>query len=177
MHATHQAAGLAKRLRSAETQLTALTPPRERGKRPITAEATLVEASARVRTAHRLDGGLSVAWEKPVEQTTQDVGRGRGAVPCEKRVIQKTRDHITPLARQEDTIAAHSQRGGWKALVTNAGHTRRSWQEAVWCDRHEYRVERLFIRLKSRVPIAPLCVKLNEPMEGLTSLLTLGVRV
>jgi hypothetical protein len=33
MHAIHQAAGLETRLRHAETQLTALTPPRGRGKR------------------------------------------------------------------------------------------------------------------------------------------------
>jgi transposase len=38
-------------------------------------------------------------------------------------------------------------------------------------------VERLFHRLKSRVHIAPLFVKLNEQIEGLTYLLTLGVRV
>jgi len=37
-------------------------------------------------------------------------------------------------------------------------------------------VERLCHRLQSRVPLAPLVVKLNEPMEGLTSLRTLGVR-
>jgi transposase len=41
----------------------------------------------------------------------------------------------------------------------------------------EYRVERIFNRLKSRVHIAPLLVKLNEQIEGLTYLLTLGVRV
>ena len=38
-------------------------------------------------------------------------------------------------------------------------------------------MERLVHRLKSRVHIAPLFVKLNEQIEGLTSLLTLGVRV
>src|SRR6267378_508023 len=48
MHATQQAAGLDKRLHYAETQLTALTPPRGRGKRQITDEATLVEAIAHV---------------------------------------------------------------------------------------------------------------------------------
>src|SRR4029434_2966089 len=37
--------------------------------------------------------------------------------------------------------------------------------------------ERIFNRLKSRVHIAPLFVKLNEQIEGLTSLLTLRVRV
>ena len=41
LHADHQAPGLETRLRQAETQLTALTPPRGRGKRQITDEATL----------------------------------------------------------------------------------------------------------------------------------------
>ena len=38
-------------------------------------------------------------------------------------------------------------------------------------------IERIFNRLKSRVHIAPLFVKRNEQIEGLTYLLTLGVRV
>src|SRR5438270_12323117 len=163
--------------RHAETQLTALTPPRGRGKRQITDEATLVEAIARVLTAHRVEELLRVVWEKQVEQTTQYVGRGRGSVRREKRVIQQTRYHITHIARQEDTIAARCQRLGWKAFVTNAGHTRLALQEAVLCYRNDYRVERIFNRLKSRVHIAPLFVKLNEQIEGLTYLLTLGVRV
>src|SRR6266571_4177599 len=177
MHADQQAAGLEKRLCHAETKLAALTPPRGRGKRQIIDEATLVEAIDLVLTEHRVDGLLSVTWEKQVEQTTQYVGRGRGSVHREKRVIQKTRSHITHIARQEDTIAAHSQRFGWKAFVTNAGHTRLSLQDAVLCYRNEYRVERIFNRLKSRVHIAPLFVKLNDQIEGLTYLLTLGVRV
>jgi transposase len=177
MHATQQAAGLETRLCHAETQLTALTPPRGRGKRPSTDAATLVEAIARVLTAHRVDGWLSVTWEKPVEQTTHYVGRGRGSVNREKRVIEKTRSHITHITRQEAAIAAHRPRFGWQAFVTNAGHTRLSLQEAVLGYRHAYRVERLFNRLKSRVHIAPLFVKRNEQIEGLTSLLTLGVRV
>jgi len=92
-------------------------------------------------------------------------------------VIQHTRSHITHIARQEDTIAARSQRLGWKAFVTNAEPERLSLQEAVLCYRNEYRVERIFNRLKSLVHIAPLFVKLNEHIEGLTYLLTLGVRV
>jgi transposase len=177
MHATHQAAGLETRLRHAETKLAALTPPRGRGKRQITDEATLVEEIALVLKEYRVAGLLSVTWEKQVEQTTQYVGRGRGSVRREKRVIQKTRYHITHIARQTDTIAALSQRFGWKAFVTNAGPQRLSLQEAVLCYRNEYRVERIFNRLKSRVHIAPLFVKLNEQIEGLTYLLTLGVRV
>ncbi len=177
MHATQQAAGLDKRLHYAETQLTALTPPRGRGKRQITDEATLVEAIAHVLTAHRVEGLLRVVWEKQVEQSTHYVGRGRGSENREKRVHEKIRYHITQIARQEDTLAACRQRLGWKAFVTNAGPTRLSLQEAVLGYRNEYRVERIFQRLKSRVHIAPLFVQRNEHIEGLTYLLTLGVRV
>src|SRR5207245_3744125 len=84
-----------KRRHHAEGQLTALTPPRGRGKRQSTNEATLVEAIDRVLTEHRVEGLLSVTWEKQVEQTTQYVGRGRGSSSREKRVIQHTRSHIT----------------------------------------------------------------------------------
>src|SRR2546423_11438058 len=107
----------------------------------------------------------------------QYVGRGRGSCRREKQVIQKTRYHITHIVRQQGTIAALSQRFGWKAFVTNAGQTQLSLQHAVLCYRNEYRVERIFNRLKSRVHIAPLFVKLNDQIEGLTYLLTLGVRV
>ena len=177
MHAHQQAAGLEKRLSHAEATLVALTPPRGRGQRQSTDEATLLAAIDGVLTAHRVDGLLSVTWEKQVEQKTQYVGRGRGSVSREKRVIQKTRYHITHIARQEDQIADLRHRFGWKAFVTNAGLKRLSLQDAVLCYRHEYRVERIFNRLKSRVHIAPLFVKLNEQIEGLTYLLTLGVRV
>jgi len=84
---------------------------------------------------------------------------------------------IPHIVRQEDFIAALGQRFGWKALVTNVAPTQLSLQEAVLCYRNEYRVARIFHRLKSRVHIAPLCVPLNEQIEGLTYLRTLGVRV
>jgi transposase len=177
MHANQQAAGLEKRLTSAEIHLAALTPLRGRGKRQITDEATLVEAINLVLTEHRVDGLLRVTWDKQVEQKTQYVGRGRGSVNREKRVIEKTRYHITHIVRQHDKIAALSQRFGWKAFVTNVGQTQLSLQHAVLCYRNEYRVERIFNRLKSRVHIAPLFVKCNDQLEGLTYLLTLGVRV
>src|SRR6516165_4509175 len=177
MHADQQAAGLEKRLCHAETKLAALTPPRGRGKRQITDEATLLAAIDLVLTEHRVDGLLRVTWEKQVAQTTHYVGRGRGSVHREKRVIEKTRYHITHIARQADPIAALRPRFRWKAFVTNATPQQLSLQEAVLCYRHEYRVERIFHRLKSRVHIAPLFVKLNDQIEGLTYLLTLGVRV
>jgi transposase len=177
MHATQQAAGLETRLGHAEQTLAALTPPRGRGKRQIPDAATLLEAIDKVLKDHRGRGLLSVAWEKQIERQTQYVGRGRGSASRGKRVIETARSHITHIARQGDTIADLTQRFGWKAFVTNAARKRLSLQDAVLCYRNEYRVERIFNRLKSRVQIAPLFVKLNEQIEGLTYLLTLGVRV
>jgi len=136
-----------------------------------------VEAISTVLTAQRVGGLLHVEWEKQTERTTQYVGRGRGSASRKKRVITHIRSHITRIVRQGDNIAALTGQCGWKAFVTNATRTRRSLQDAVLCYRNEYRVERIFHRLKSRVHIAPLFVKLNEQIEGLTSLLTLGVRV
>jgi transposase len=133
VHANQQAAGLDTRLSHAETKLAVLTPSRGRGKRQITDEARLLEAIDLVLTEHRVDGLLSVTWEKQVEQKTQDVGRGRGSLGREKRVIQKTRSHITHIARQQDKITDLRQRFGWKAFVTNAGQKRLSWQHAVLC--------------------------------------------
>jgi transposase len=136
-----------------------------------------VEAIDTVLKAHRVEGLLSLAWAKQSEQKTQYVGRGRGSASREKRVIQYIRYQITHMARQEDKIADLTQQFGWKAFVTNAGQKRLSLQEAVLCYRNAYRVERIFNRLKSRVHIAPLFVKRNDQIEGLTYLLTLGVRV
>jgi transposase len=176
-HAARQAAGLETRLGNAETELAALTPPRGRGKRQITDESALLEAIDKVLTAHRVEGLLRIEWAKQTEQKTQYVGRGRGSASRQKRVITTIRYHLTRMARQGDTIAALGQRFGWKAFVTNAVHKRLSLQEAVLCSRNAYRVERIFNRLKSRVHIAPMFVKLNDQIEGLTHLLTLGVRV
>ena len=68
-------------------------------------------------------------------------------------------------------------RFGWKAFVTNAPAARLSLADAVLCYRHEYRVERIFNRLKSRLHIAPMFVSCDDQIQGLTYLLTLGVRV
>jgi hypothetical protein len=118
-----------------------------------------------------------VVWATPVEQTPHYVGRGRGSWSRAKRVIAPTRSQRTHSARQEDPLATRRPRFGGQALVTNAGHTRRSLPEAVWGSRNASRVERLGKRLKSRGHLAPLLVKLHEHLEGLPYLRTLGVRV
>ena len=94
------------------------------------------------------------------------MGRGRGSASRGTRVIETVRYHITRIARHGDHVAALTQRFGWKAFVTNAVPTRLSLQDAVLCYRNEYRVERIFHRLKSRVHIAPLFVKLNDQIDS-----------
>jgi transposase len=177
VHAARQAVGLEKRLVHAEQKLAALTPARGRGKRQLTDEVTLVEAIARVLQEQRVEGLLTVAWERQVEQQTHYVGRGRGSAKRAQQVREHIRYHITRIAREEDTIAALTARFGWKAFVTNATPQRLSLADAVLCYRNAYRIERIFNRLKSRVHIAPLFVTRDDQIAGLTYLLTLGVRV
>ena len=169
--------GLEKRLAHAETKLAALTPARGRGKRQITTEVTLRAAIDHVLTEQRVEGLLHIAWEPQIERQTHYVGRGRGSATRAQRVLEKIRYHITRIDRQAGPIAALKERFGWKAFVTNATQERLSLADAVLCYRNEYRIERLFNRLKSRVHIAPLFVKRDDQIEGLTYLLTLGVRV
>jgi len=176
-HAERQAAGLEKRLTTAEQKLAALTPARGRGQRQITEEAQLVAAIDKVLKAQQVEGLLQVAWQQEIERHTHYVGRGRGSATRQQRVTEHIRYHLTRITRQEGPIRALTQRFGWKAFVTNAPPERLSLSDAIVCYRHEYRIERIFNRLKSCVPIAPLFVKLNDQIEGLTYLLTLGVRV
>ena len=176
-HAAQQAAGLARRLAAAEQQLCALTPPRGRGQRQITEEANLQEAIAKVLKTHHVEDFLTVTYERQVRQQRKYVGRGRGAAHRPTQMIEIVRYPITAVIRQEAQIAAQQERFGWKALVTNAPKPQLSLAEAVLCYRHEYRIERIFNRLKSRLEIAPLFVKRDDQIQGLTYLLTLGVRV
>jgi transposase len=176
-HAAQQAAGLERRLATAEQQLSALTPPRGRGQRQITEEATLQEAIAKVLKTHHVEDFLTVTYDRQVRQQRQYVGRGRGAAHRPTQVVEKVRYQITAVIRQEAPIAAQHEHFGWKAFATNAPKQRLSLAEAVLCYRHEYRIERIFNRLKSRLEIAPLFVKRDDQIQGLTYLLTLGVRV
>ena len=176
-HAARQAAGLETRLVHAEKKLQALPPPRGRGKRQITEKAALLEAISNVLTAQWVGGLHRVEWVHRVEGTARNLGLGRGSEVNGQVGIKKVRYQITRIVRQEDNIACLTGRFGWKVFVTNAVKKRLSLQDAVLCYRNEYRVERIFNRLKSRVHIAPMFVTRNDQIEGLTHLLTLGIRV
>jgi transposase len=177
VHAERQTQGLDKRLATAEKKRAALPPARGRGKRQSRAEATRRETLDHVRKEQRVAGVLTVAGERQVERHTHDVGRGRGSATRAQRRSENLRSHLTRLPRQDGALTTLSHRVGWKVFVTNAPQERRSWADAVVGDRHASRSARLCNHLKSPVQIAPRSVKRDDPSEGLTSLLPLGIRV
>ncbi len=69
-HAERQAAGLEKRLATAEQKLAALTPARGRGKRQITEEAKRVAAMAKVLKEQQVEGWLQGEWQQQIERHT-----------------------------------------------------------------------------------------------------------
>ena len=176
-HAKQQSAGLEARLVKAQKKIEALTPPRGRGKRQITNEAELLSAITKIVETQRVEGLLNIQYEKQIEQKTKYVGRGRGAANREKITTEKIRYQITSIEKVEVAVAEQSDRFGWKAFVTEVVADKLSLHNAVLSYRNEYRVERIFSRLKSRFNIAPLFVRKDDQIRGITYLLTLCVRV
>jgi hypothetical protein len=92
-------------------------------------------------------------------------------------VLETSRYQITAVNRLDDLIEQTKETFGWKAYVTDVPQEQLSLAQAVLCYRKEYRVERIFQRLKSRLNIAPLFVQRNDQVTGLTHFLTMGIRV
>ncbi|QBH14120.1 IS1634 family transposase [Desulfobacter hydrogenophilus] len=176
-HARQQSAGLNIRLTKAKEKLEKLTPLPGRGRRQISDEAELVAAIAKIIKAHNVEDLLEAQFEKQVEQKMKYVGKGRGGVNRETIVVEKVRYQITSVERNQKKIADEKTRFGWKAFVTEVDFDKLSLHDAILSYRNEYRVERIFGRLKSRLNIAPLFVKKDDQIEGMTYLLTLCVRV
>jgi len=176
-HAKRQSDGLDTRLKNAMKKINALTPPRGRGRRQIKDEATLLNKIEEIIKKHNVEGLIVVEYKKEVEVKKSFVGKGRGGKNRKTKTIEIVRYQITLVALREDLIAAKKERFGWKAFVTNSDENKMSLQKAIIEYRKEYRIERIFNRLKSRLNIAPLFVKLDDQIKGLTYLLTMAVRV
>ena len=137
----------------------------------------LLRLLPKIVEGHRVENLLKIQYEKQVEQKKKYVGKGRGAVNRETIVVETVRYQITSVARDEEKIADEKTRFGWKAFVTDLVLDKLSLHDAILSYRNEYRVERIFSRLKSRLNIAPLFVRKDDQIEGMTYLLTLCVRV
>jgi transposase len=176
-HAKQQIAGLEARLVKAQKKIEALTPPRGQGRRQVSDEAELLTAITKITETHRVLGLLNIQYEKQVEQKTKYIGRGRGAANRKKVTVEKIRYQINSIGKDQESIAEQSARFGWKAFVTELATDKLSLHDAVLSYRNEYRVECIFGRLKSRLNIAPLFVRKDDQIQGMTYLLTLCVRV
>jgi len=177
-HALSQIKGLENRINTAIEKIEALTPQRGRGKRQITTEEQLNAEIEKVLKKHRISPELlDIEYEKQVEKVTKYVGPGRGSKNRAKSVTKKVRFFIKSVKRDGEAIDEAKERFGWKAFVTSLPKKKLSLSQAIINYRHEYRIERIFNRLKSHLKIAPVFMKRKDQITGLTNLLTLGVRV
>src|SRR2546422_1159014 len=169
---------LEERLAQAQEAVRALTPPVGRGKRQITEEAILLSAIEAVLAKYRVTGLLTYTFERQVEQELKFVGRGRGGANRPQQVCERVRSQITAVQRNERAISHLVATLGWRAYATNAPPKRLSLEQAVRDYRHESHIERGFGRLKGApLSIAPMCVKRDDQVRGLTHLLSLALRV
>jgi len=175
-YAKQKEKGLEKRLQNAEKKIYALTPEKGRGKRQITDESELIAAVELILKKHKVEGFLSYDYEKEVETKTSYVGKGRGSANRERKTTEKIRYQITNVSRNKEKIENEIKKYGWKVYVTDVPKKRLSFIDAMKCYRKEYRVERIFNMLKSRLNIAPFFVRRNDQVKGITHFLTLGVR-
>ncbi len=169
-YAAQKEKGLERRLKNAEEKIYALTPARGRGKRQMTDESQLIVAVEAVLKKHRVEDFLTYDYEKEVELETRYVGKGRGSTKREQKIIEKIRYQMTNVSRNKEKIADDVKMYGWKVYVTDVSNTQLSFVDAMKCYRNEYRIERVFTRLKSRLNISPFFVKKDEQVKGLTHL-------
>jgi transposase len=170
--------GLERRLKNATAKLNALTPPRGRGRRQIKEEATLIEKADAILKSHRVEGLLSYTFERQVERQVKYIGRGRSSAERPQRVVERVRYQITAVLRDDDAIAALQQTFGWRAYVTDLPIEQLSLCDAVLTYRQEWQIEHGFHRFKSApLSIAPLFVKRDDQVVGLTNLLSIAVRL
>jgi transposase len=177
-YAQTQRRHLEDRLEKAQAALQALTPPVGRGKRQISEEAVLQSAAEAILVKHRVVGLLSYISVRESEQAVKFVGRGRGGATRPQQVSERVRYQITAVERNEEAIAQLVSTLGWRAYATNAPQGRLSLERAVREYRHEYHIEHGFGRLKGApLSIAPLFVKRDDQVAGLTHLLSVALRV
>jgi transposase len=171
-----QAAGLAKRLKSAIQELQALTPEPGRGRRQYRDEKSLQEAVNQVIEKHRVGDLLEVEWQIEEQREMRFVGRGRGGADRKQQETITQRIQITSVKRKKAAIAANCKRLGWRAQLTNAP-LNISLNQCVNLYRANWRGERNYSRLKSEpIGIDPIYVHKDDQIIGLTRLLTLAAR-
>jgi transposase len=176
--AKRQARQLDERLGEAIAALRVLTPPVGRGHKQYREEEPLRAAVAAILQEHRVEGLLTVTWQREEKQQTRYRGSGRGGPGRPTYTTTKVRYVITKVQRNDAAIEQTKARQGWRVQVTNLPASRWSLREAVLLYNGGWSVERDFHLLKDQpLGIQPLFVREEEQIDGLTRLLTIAMRV
>jgi transposase len=163
---------LKDRLAKAEAALCGLTPPRQRGKRQIKDEASLLSSIERIEKQYRVQGLFHLDYQSEVKERQV---RRHGDKPA--RVERKVRFHLT-VRRNLEAIEAAEFQAGWRIYATSAPQERLSLCQAVLAYRDQYIEENIFRRLQGKfLSITPIYVQRDDHAQGLFHFLTLGARL
>lgn len=164
--------GLRHRLKQAQEQILALTPPAGRGRRKWQERPPLEKAVEAILKKHRVQGLLQVSYLQQVQRRCLRKYAGRAA--CTKEQVRYEVE-VTPC---KEAIMAASRELGWRLYVTNAPAEVLPLARAVRAYRGAARIERDFARLKGRpLGVRPLYVQRQDHVIGMVRLLSLGLRV
>jgi hypothetical protein len=165
-------ADLRRRLDQAEAALRNLTPVRARGKQPITDEASLGVAIAKIEQQYRVQGLFQCSSTCQVKERHVRAYKDKPA-----RLERQVRYQLT-VQRDLTALAAAEFKIGWRIYATNAPAATFSLTEAVLAYRDQYLEENIFRRLQGKfLSITPVYVQRDDHAQGLFHLLTLGARL
>lgn len=165
-------AGLQERLDKAEVALRNLTPARQRGKRQIADEASLLSAIERIEQHYRVPGLFHLDYQAEVEERSVRSYRGQPA-----HVERKVRFQLT-VRRNLAAIQAAEFQAGWRIYATNAPQERLALAQAVLAYRDQYIEENIFRRLQGKfLALTPLYIQRDDHAQGLFHFLTLCARL
>jgi transposase len=165
-------AGLRRRLNKAEAALKKLTPNRQRGKRQIQDEQSLLNALEQIEHKYRVQGLFHYTYQREVKERHIRAYKDKPA-----RTERQVRYQLT-LSRNQAAITEAKFKAGWRIYATNAPTEKFSLTEAVLAYRDQYLEENIFRRLQGKfLSITPVYVQRDDHAQGLFHLLTLGVRL
>ena len=165
-------AGLERRLAKAEAALRQLTPAPGRGKRPISDEASLQQAIARIEKQYKVAGLFHLSYTQEVSERQVRGYRGQPG-----RLEREVRFQLQ-VERNQKAIEWAMFKAGWRIYLTNAPQEQLSLAEAVLAYRDQYIEENIFRRLKGKMlSITPLYVQRDDHAQGLFHLLSLAARL
>lgn len=164
--------GLEQRLQRAQEQLMALTPPPGRGRRQWSDLAPLQVAVDTILKRHRVDGLLTVSYDRQEHHRHVRKYKDR---PARTETTVRYQLQVTP---DEDAIEQVRRALGWRLFVTNYPAVHFSLEDAVLAYREGPLHEHNFSRLKNRpLGLRPLYVHRQDRMVGLVRLLSLALRL